>query len=151
MKYEDKVKIERREFVSEYNGKTYIGAQFSIKELYGYGALIFKGEPLEVCATIEKGSDVAYYSYDFGMNDHVSIKKTPGGFGYDPDPVKIVCNAIKFDLEHAFHHTDIDPNFGHVHWALREVLKHRIIAYDWWETDEAKIPVQLEFNFTKEL
>lgn len=145
MKHENKVKIEQREYVSEYDGKTYVEAIFTIKELYGYGAVVFK-EPLVVDATIEKGGEVADYSYDFGMSDQVSVKKTPGGFLYDPDPVKTVFNAIEFDLQHAFNHIDMDPNFGHVHWALREVLKDRVIAYDWWEEEE--VPQQMEFNFT---
>jgi hypothetical protein len=148
MKHEDKVETKRREYVSEYDGKTYTEAIFSIRELYGYGAVIFKGEPLEVTATIEKNSDTAYYYYDFGMEDRVSVTKTPGGFLYDPDPVQTVLNAVKFDLQHAFNHIDMDPNFGHVHWALRAILKDRVIAYDWWEEEE--VPQQTEFNFMSE-
>lgn len=144
MKYEDKVETTRREYVSEYDGKTYTEAIFTIKELYGYGVVIIKGEPLEVHATIEKGGDEAHYYYDFGMEDKVSIKKVDGGFLYDPDPVLTVFNAIKFDLQHAFNHIDMDPNFNHTHWALRSVLADRVIAYDWWEEEE--IPQQMEFD-----
>lgn len=145
MKNEDKFEIKRREYVSEYDGKTYTEAIFTIKELYGYGAVIFKGEALKVRATIEKGADMAHYSYDFGMDDRVSIAKTPGGFMYDPDPVKTVFNAVKFDLHHAFNHIDLDPNFVHVHWALRAILRDRVVAYDWWKESEA--PQQLKFDF----
>jgi hypothetical protein len=148
MKHEDKVEIIRSEHVSEYDGKTYIEAKFIIKELYGYGAVIFTKTPLEVHVSIEKGADIAHFWYDFGMSDEVCVTKDKnflynyGNTNEECDPIQTVLNTIKFDLMHAFNHYNGDPNYGKTHWALYGNLKDRVLAYDWWEEDEGAVEAE---------
>lgn len=146
----DKIEIKTEEKVSEFDGKTYTDFEFVIRKSCGYGVLLFN-PPLVVHGSIEKGGDVAYYWYDFGMEDNVSVKKDSnflynyGGTNKECDPVQTVLNTVKYDLSHAFNHYQGDPNYGHTHWALYGNLYDRTIAYDWWEED---ISEQLELDFS---
>ncbi len=158
---EEIVKIERSEYVSEYvsgyvsdhDNKTYEEASVTIKRLCGYGLTEFN-PPLKVDITIEKGGETAYISYDFGMQDRISIKKDRNClYNYsndnqNADPVLTAVSTIKYDLEHAFHHYDGDPNYNHTHWALRAELQSRVTAYDWYELEDFSKETQLEFDFS---
>lgn len=139
--FKDKVEVTSEE-VSDDLG-TYTHFEITIKELYGYGVVLFD-TPLIVRGAIKKGGDVAHYHYDFGMEDKLPLKKENNflynysGENNECDPVKTVISSVKYDLMHAFNHTDLDPNFGHRHWALRECLRDRVTSFDWYEEEDLK-------------
>lgn len=147
----DKVEISTKQHISEYDAKTYTDFEFVIRELYGYGVVLFN-PPLVVDGSIEVDGDIAYYTYDFGMSDKVCVKRQENClYNYDngnseADAVKTILNTIKYDLQHAFNHIDMDPNFSHTHWALRAELEDRVTSYDWYEDEVA---VQTEFDFSE--
>jgi hypothetical protein len=148
------VEITRGEHVNEYDGKTYLEATVIIKRTCGYGILEFN-PPLEVrIIMLKEGEDTAYVSYDFGMDDRVSVAKEKNclyNYSNDneaADPILTALSTIKYDLEHAFNHIDIDPNYNHTHWALRAELWDRVTAWDWYEIEEYAKETQLEFDFS---
>ena len=149
MKNADKVETTVEQHISEYDGKTYIDFKFVIKELYGYGVLLFN-PPLIVNGSIEVDGEIAYYDYDFGMSDKVCVNRQDNYlYNYDnanaeSNILKTILNTIKYDLQHAFNHIDMDPNYSHTHWALRAELRDRTISYDWCEDE---VSIQTEFNF----
>ena len=123
-------------------------ATIIINQLFGYGYVRFKS-PLKIGVSIYEKDQIGHYYYDFGMEDKVSVDQRRNFFGKPTDdPFQIVLNTIKFDIEHALFHTDIDPNFSHTHWALRAILADRIAeSMEWWDVDEAVNEEQLEFDF----
>ena len=145
----DKVEISTKQHVSEYDAKTYTDFEFLIRELHGYGTLIFN-PPLVVDGSMEVDGEIAYYTYDFGMCDKVCVNRQDNClYNYDntnadANVLKTILNTIKYDLQHAFNHIDMDPNFTHTHWALRAELRERTISYDWCEDE---VSIQTEFNF----
>ena len=151
MKNADKVETTVEQHISEYDGKTYIDFKFVIKELYGYGVLLFN-PPLIVNGSIEVDGEIAYYDYDFGMSDKVCVNRQDNYlYNYDnanaeSNILKIILNTIKYDLHHAFNHIDMDPNFTHTHWALRAELRDRTTSYDLCEHE---VSIQTEFDFDK--
>jgi len=148
------VEISRSEHVNEYDDKTYIEANVTIKRLCGYGIVEFN-PPLKVeIVVLKEGEDTAYVLYDFGMSDTVPIVKEKNclynysGDNEGADPILTALSTIKYDLEHAFNHVDIDPNYNHTHWALRAELRDRVTVYDWWEVEDLLKETQLEFDFS---
>lgn len=129
---------------NEFNGKKYEDAKIIIRRTCSYG-IVEINPPLQVDATVCLEEKTGFYVYDFGMSDKVSLEKE-SNFLYDEDPFKTIANAVVFDLEHAFNHTDIDPNYNHTHWALRAELWNRVKAWDWFEEDTPE-QEQLEFDF----
>lgn len=130
---------------SIYEGRTYLNAEAVIRKTCSYGVVEIN-PPLKIDIWIDLNEEVGNYTYDFGMFDKRPLKeKGESGlpnFLYDKDPIKMVVNNVVFDLEHAFNHTDIDPNYTHLHWALRAELRNRVKAWDWFDENEE----QLEFN-----
>jgi len=125
---------------TEFNGEKYNRAVITIKQLIGYGLLVFK-EPVVINATQEVGSDIVRFYYDFGMSDEVNVADNflfdYLGENKEKAPFKTTAATIAFDLNHAFFHYDGDPNFGHVHWALRAVLKNNLEkCVDWYDLPE---------------
>jgi hypothetical protein len=151
MKNADKVETTVEQHISEYDGKTYIDFKFVIKELYGYGVLLFN-PPLIVNGSIEVDGEIAYYDYDFGMSDKVCVNRQDNYlYNYDnanaeSNILKTILNTIKYDLQHAFNHIDMDPNYSHTHWALRAELRDRTTSYDMYEDVVTR---QTEFDFDK--
>lgn len=147
----DKVEISTKQNISEYDGKTYTDFEFVIKELCGYGTLIFN-PPLIVDGCMEVDGEIAYYDYDFGMSDKVCVNRQDNFlYNYDnpnadANILKTILNTIKYDLHHAFNHIDMDPNFTHAHWALRAELRDRTTSYDWFDCE---VSIQTEFDFNK--
>jgi hypothetical protein len=76
------------------------------------------------------------------MSDKVSIHKQYNYlYNYtndnpECDPIKTAFSVVKFDLMHAFHHVNCDPNYTHRHWALYGNLKNNVNAFDF--EDEEK-------------
>jgi len=73
----------------------------------------------------ESHEDVAFLDFDFGMNFKINYsnwitKKMPD------DWIARTRRMIEFELFHAFHHTNIDPNYGVLNWALFGNLAHRV-------------------------
>jgi hypothetical protein len=64
----------------------------------------------------------------------------------ESDALKTILNTIKYDLQHAFNHIDMDPNYSHTHWALRAELRDRTTSYDMYEDP---VETQSEFDFDK--
>ena len=151
MKNTDKVEISTKQHLSEYDGKTYTDFEFVIREVYGYGTLVFN-PPLVVDGCMEVDGEIAYYTYDFGMSDKVCVNRQDNFlYNYDnanadANVLKTILNTIKYDLQHAFNHIDMDPNFTHTHWALRAELSNRTTSDDM--CDDA-VAVQTEFVFDK--
>jgi hypothetical protein len=147
----DKVETTVEQHISEYDAKTYIDFKFVIKELYGYGVLLFN-PPLIVNGSIEVDGEIAYYTYDFGMSDKVCVNRQDNClYNYDnanaeSNILKTTLNTIKYDLQHAFNHVDMDPNYSHTHWALRAELRDRTTSYDMYEDVVTR---QTEFDFDK--
>ncbi len=149
----DDVKITKKEEM--FYDKPYTSFEIVIKELHGYGAAFFN-PPLVVRGCIDKDGDTAEFHYDFGMEDKVALNKERyflynyTGNNEECDPVKTVFASVKYDLLHAFNHYDGDPNYAHRHWALRECLRDRVIAFDWYEDVKeykASLNAQMEFDF----
>jgi hypothetical protein len=135
---------------SEFSDHHYTDATIIIKQLFGYGYVKFR-TPLKISVSIDEEDRVAHYTYDFGMDDEVSVNPKSNFYASSAvtDPVEIVLNTIKYDIEHALFHTDIDPNFSHTHWALRAILEDRIEeAMNWYDADEASVEQQMEFDFS---
>jgi hypothetical protein len=130
--------VDRQEHVpSEFSNHHYTDATIIIKQLFGYGYVKFK-TPLKISVSINEEDRMAHYTYDFGMDDKVSTDPQSNFYGTSKvtDPVEIVFNTVKFDIEHALFHYDGDPNFNHTHWALRAILEDRIEeAMEWWDMD----------------
>jgi hypothetical protein len=151
MKNTDKVEISTKQHLSEYDGKTYTDFEFVIREVYGYGTLIFN-PPLIVDGCVEVDGEIAYYTYDFGMSDKVCVNRQDNFlYNYDnanaeANVLKTILNTIKYDLQHAFNHIDMDPNFTHTHWALRAELRNRTTSYDMCDDEVA---IQTEFDFSE--
>lgn len=147
----DKVEISTKQNISEYDAKTYTDFEFVIREVYGYGILIFN-PPLVVDGCMEVDGEIAYYTYDFGMSDKVCVNRQDNFlYNYDnanaeANVLKTILNTIKYDLHHAFNHIDMDPNFTHTHWALRAELRDRTTSYDMCDDE---VPIQTEFDFDK--
>ena len=151
MKNADKVETTVEQHISEYDAKTYTDFEFVIRELYGYGVLLFN-PPLIVDGYMEVDGEIAYYDYDFGMSDKVCVNRQDN-FYYssdnpdsESDAIKTILNTIKYDLQHAFNHIDMDPNYSHTHWALRAELRDRTTSYDMYED---VVTQQTEFDFDK--
>jgi hypothetical protein len=74
--------------------------------------------PLEVDGYREDGSDRVSYYYDFGMSEEFAMSKL--AFWDKPNMTWTdrLKNLVNFDLEHAFFHTSMDPNYGPTHYAL---------------------------------
>jgi len=73
--------------------------------------------------------------YDFGM--HIKEPYTPesnwflkNGLIKKLSTKEIVENMVTFDIEHAFCHPNIDPNYTEIHWAIRGWLKDRVIIFE---------------------
>jgi hypothetical protein len=140
MKTKDKFEITpTTEHVSEYGEKkTYLEAEITITELYGLGGIIFK-TPLKISVSVLKDGDTAYVSYDFGMDQRIPVVKERNflhnytGDNPECDPIKTVFSTVKFDLMHAFHHYQGDPNYSHTHWALYGNLKDRVTTFDTYD------------------
>jgi len=121
-------------------------ATLTITELWSIGHIIFK-TPLKVEVLFgpdEDGNDEALAIYDYGMEHHIPLTKERNflyNYAGKNDPIdhaKTVFATIKFDLMHAFFHYEGDPNYGHLHWALRGNLEDRVTAddsfiFDDWE------------------
>jgi hypothetical protein len=111
-----------------------------IKEISYCGSkIVFKeGQELKVEYSKYQGEDFINITYDFGMETKDSMNKNKNWLmhGYDgldksPTMKEFVRSMVKFDVEHAFLHPDIDPNYGSTHWAIRGYLKDRVtIAED---------------------
>ncbi len=149
---EEIVEIKRENKFSSFHKETYEEANIVIKRLAGYGITEFN-PPLEVRIVVYQGSHEAYVTYDFGMCDSVPVTKGRNClYNYsndnkDADPILTALSTIKYDLEHALHHYDGDPNYNHRHWALRGELWDRSTCWDWYEVEEYGKSEQLEFDF----
>jgi hypothetical protein len=88
----DKIETTVEQHISEYDAKTYIYFKFVIKELYGYGVLLFN-PPLIVDGSIEVDGEIAYYDYDFGMSDKVCVNRQDN-FYYNSDNPDSESDAI---------------------------------------------------------
>jgi hypothetical protein len=139
-KYIDKYEVVLSDYQYE-DSKLCKCARYTIKELYGIGGIIFKSH-LIVDIYYYLDDAVAYVEYDFGMSDEVSIHKQYNYlYNYtndnpECDPIKSAFSVVKFDLMHAFHHFNGDPNYTHRHWALYGNLKNNVTAFDF--EDEEK-------------
>jgi hypothetical protein len=127
-------------------------ATLTITELWSIGHIIFKA-PLKIDVFFgpdDDGNEEALAVYDFGMSQRIALSKEHNflynyaGSNEDVEPIKTVFATIKFDLMHAFFHYDGDPNYGHLHWALRGNLEDHLSADDsfifddWEKQNEAK-------------
>jgi hypothetical protein len=100
--------------------------------------IIFKeGQELKVEYSKYQGEDFVNITYDFGMDtkDSMNDKKNWLMHGYrdldkKPTMKEFVERMVTFDVEHAFLHPDIDPNYGPKHWAIRGYLKDRVTIED---------------------
>ena len=77
-----------------------------------------------------------FVDYDFGLSDkfkpYSSIKC---GWAYagitEQTPIEEIVKAfVEYDLCHAFFHYEGDPNYSHLHWALRGWLENRATIKD---------------------
>lgn len=110
---------------------------FSFEWLDECDQLIFN-PPLEIewRAWSKDGVVTVYVDYDFGLTDkfrpYESINKGwyYGGIDKDTPLADIVKEFIRYDLFHAFCHTSLDPNYGHLHWALYGNLKDRVTVIE---------------------
>lgn len=70
--------------------------------------------------------------YDFGMEVYISLEPKKNfliwgyrGLSEKSSHLDILRLTAQFDLEHAFFHPEEDPNYSHLHWALKGWLKDR--------------------------
>lgn len=121
--------------------------EMEIFELHSIGSLVFdRVKPLKLDISVSVNiktniSETANACFDFGLDYKIPLLKE-NNFLYDYaglndglDPMKTVFAVIKFDLMHAFFHYDGDPNYTHLHWALRGMLKDRAFVTE-HECDE---------------
>lgn len=77
---------------------------------------------------VDRHNHIAYFEWDFGMDCKVFLdswmleSRVPKGIR------KKIMMQIQYDLGHAFFHYDGDPNYTYYHWALRAILKDRLIV-----------------------
>lgn len=102
----------------------------TIHELCSIGRLVFM-TPLNVTISLCPEENVGYATYDFGMEDKISLDNNflynYTGDNPEADPLKTVISSIKYDLMHAFFHYENDPNYKTIHWALVGWLQNRVI------------------------
>ena len=83
------------------------------------------GQELVINYSKYSGEDFITIIYDFGMSD----RRT--GFNINTtsieDFVKII---VKYDVEHAFCHPNMDPNYGKIHWTIKGWLKDRVLILE---------------------
>ena len=121
--------------------KSYREVNITIEELHGYGGIIFK-TPLKITGVIPLDpKDTLWYTYDFGMSCGINLGRENFLYEYagpnkERDPMKTLFATIKFDLMHAFHHCELDPNYTHLHWALAGNLRDRVTVFDYEEGDK---------------
>ena len=112
--------------------------EMEITELCSIGSLVFKN-PLKLDISVAVNvktnlGETANVCFDFGMDYRIPLRKENNflydyaGINDELDPMKTVFATIKFDLMHTFFHYEGDPNYGHLHWALRGMLKDRVVA-----------------------
>ncbi len=76
--------------------------------------------------------EMVFVDYDFGLTDMFNpMASVKIGWGYDgvnkDTPLEDIIKAfVKFDLFHAFFHVPEDPNYSHLHWALKGWLNNRV-------------------------
>jgi hypothetical protein len=131
--------VENLDYDSEIDGKHCYLRKITLpkKLVEGERWIEFKGDPLSFeChyidgITLEDPTKVAHITFDFGMgteihllpqNNFILTHAEAEGLS---DEEKMAFDVI-FDLFHAFHHTNVDPNYSHYHWALYGNLKDRI-------------------------
>jgi hypothetical protein len=107
--------------------------EFTIKEIKYAGQIItFKAnKELKIEYAKYEGEDYISVEYDFGMIIHESIKRT--GFldlNEKSTVEEIARRTVKYDVEHAFCHEQMDPNYVEIHWAIKGWLKDRVIITD---------------------
>jgi len=88
-------------------------------------------EPVKIKWTIwpdknDPTNEIAWIDFDFGMTYRVSIIPEHNFLlhNYNGDQglatyEERVRTTVLFDVMHAFTHYDQDPNYGHLHWAIR--------------------------------
>jgi len=65
-----------------------------------------------------KYDDTVFFEYDFGMRNNIeAADRGPYFTASDPWTEKIK-ETVRFDLEHAFFHTSLDPNYTAIHYAI---------------------------------
>lgn len=74
--------------------------------------------PLEISGYRETGSDEISYYYDFGLSDKFLMSRPAFWDGPDMSWTERLKSLVRFDLEHAFFHVSMDPNYVADHYAL---------------------------------
>lgn len=107
-----------------------IHGKITIKKIKYNGEIItfLPGKHLKVSYWKYPDDDVIAVEYDFGMLIEEDAIRKDGFLGLDEKSSirDIVSKTVKFDLEHAFLHPQIDPNYTTLHWALYGWLKDRV-------------------------
>lgn len=81
----------------------------------------------------DNDKNLIWIEYDFGMVDkfyidekrNCLINKHFGVTNKSSIKERVKVNII-YDLQHAFEHCDMDPNYEHRHWALKGNLYDRV-------------------------
>lgn len=130
----NKPTIERTDYVSSLDGKTYYGSKITLPEtIYeGYNWIKFKNPLVISCYSInstDNGHRTAFFNFDWGMDGQTPLEKEHNFILMHSDNLsdeeKIAFDVI-FDLFHAFFHPSEDPNYSYYHWALYGMLKDRV-------------------------
>ena len=133
----NKALIEREDYVSEIDGKTYYFCKITLpKKIWedDYRWIEFESPLVFTChfiqeATEEDPHQIAFFTFDFGMDGQTNLNLKHNcilmGKEDASNEEKMVIDVI-FDLFHAFFHYNGDPNYNYYHWALYGNLKDRV-------------------------
>ena len=137
----NKITVEFKDFFSEIDNKEYYLRKIWLPQRLTEGSkwIKFKDEQLWFeCYYIEELTmanphRTAYIEFDFGMEHSIPLLIQDNFILRDMqdaiDEEKMAFSVI-FDLFHAFHHPNLDPNYTVYHWALYGNLKDRVIIGD---------------------
>lgn len=65
-----------------------------------------------------KHDDTLFIDYDFGMRDTIEAAGRSAYFTENAPWTEKIKETVRFDLEHAFFHTSLDPNYTVIYYAL---------------------------------
>jgi hypothetical protein len=134
----DQIIVENLDYISELDGKNYYFRRIILpKRIEESDRWIEFNKPLSFTChhidetTTENPRKIAYIEFDFGMQTQINLLVQNNfilkNMSKDLTDEELMARDVIFDLFHAFHHTNVDPNYYHYHWALYGNLKDRVI------------------------
>ena len=134
----NKTQVENKDFISEIDGEKHYLRKIIFPERiveggrwieFKTGLLSFECFHIDGI-TMADPTKVAHIEFDFGLQTQIHLLPQNNfilsHMHKDATDEERMAYDVTFDLFHAFHHTNVDPNYTHYHWALYGNLKDRV-------------------------